>query len=116
MTEPTNDPKFLWSLQVFRVEDEGKEFFEFFIEKDEEIVAEGKANGFFSIVDQALEAVYSWGLTPKLGQSASLVDLAFNTGVLVERRNAEKLIDEQIERLEKERAELVKLLADGGNE
>lgn len=117
MTEPSNyceecnkdgcgvcaDPDFLWSLRIYQVEEKGRKLFEFFIEKDEEVIASGKSNGFFSLLDQALEAVASWKLVPNLGESPSLTDLAFSTGVLVERNRAQKVLDEQIATLEIQR-------------
>jgi hypothetical protein len=117
MTEPINpceecsktscgvcdDPSFPWSLRIYQVEENGRRLFEFFIEKDKEVLVTGKANGFFSIIDQALEAVASWNLVPNLGESPSLTDLAFSTGVLVERNRAQKVLDEQIATLEIQR-------------
>jgi hypothetical protein len=95
MNEAINEePEFLWNLQVWKVRENGREFFEFLLNEDEELIAEGSSNGLFSIVDQALEAVVSHGLTPNLGNSPSITDLAFSTGVLVERIRLTKELEE----------------------
>lgn len=84
--------EFAWTLRLTEVNETGRKLYEFFIEKDGDIIAEGSAHGILSIFDLARESVFENRLVDTVGSPASFTDIAFDSGRIHERERIIKLL------------------------
>ena len=88
----TDRVEFPWDLRIYELLENGRKSYEFFLEKDGDVISEGSAHGILSIFDLAREAIFESGLVKQVGSPSSFTDIAFDSGRIHERQKLTTLL------------------------